>query len=68
MLAGASAGAAAAYAVVRIIESQLFGVQPHDPAVFAGATVLLLIMAVAAAFFPARRASRIDPLVALRHE
>ena len=68
VLAGASAGTAAAYAVVQIIGSQLFGVQPHDPAVFAGATVLLLIMAVSAAFFPARRASRIDPLVALRHE
>jgi predicted permease len=68
VLAGASAGTAAAYAVVRILESQLFGVQPHDPAVFAGATVLLLLMAVSAAFFPARRASRIDPLVALRHE
>ena len=68
VLAGASAGTAAAYAVVQIIGSQLFGVQPHDPAVFAGATALLVIMAIAATFFPARRASRIDPLVALRYE
>ena len=65
---GAAAGMAAAYGIVRIVESQLFGVQPHDPLIFAAAVSLLLAMAVAAAFFPARRASRIDPLVALRHE
>ena len=65
---GALAGVAAAYGVVRIVESQLFGIQPHDPLVFAAAVALLVGMAMAAAFFPARRASRIDPLVALRHE
>lgn len=65
---GALAGTIAAYGIVRIVESQLFGIQPHDPLVFAAAVALLLAMAMAAAFFPARRASRIDPLVALRHE
>jgi predicted permease len=65
---GALAGVATASGVVRIVESQLFGIQPHDPLVFAAAVALLLGMATAAAFFPARRASRIDPLVALRHE
>ena len=67
-LAGIVAGAAAAYAVVRIVENQLFGIEPHDPSVFAAAACLLLLMAMAAAFFPARRAARIDPLQALRHE
>ena len=62
------AGTAGAYATVRVLESQLFGVEHHDPAVFAAAIVLVLIMAIAAAFFPARQAARIDPLVALRHE
>ena len=65
---GALAGVAAAYGVVRIVESQLFGIQPRDPLVFAAAVALLVGMAMAAAFFPARRAARIDPLVALRHE
>lgn len=65
---GAFAGVAAAYGVVRIVESQLFGIQPHDPLVFTAAVALLAGMAMAAAFFPARRAARIDPLVALRHE
>jgi predicted permease len=65
---GVLAGTASAYGIVRIVESQLFGIRPHDPLVFAAAVALMLAMAVAAAFFPARRASRIDPLVALRHE
>jgi len=46
----------------------LFGVEPHDPMALAGATALLLAMALIAAYMPARRASRIDPFSALRHE
>jgi ABC-type antimicrobial peptide transport system permease subunit len=68
VMAGAAAGLAAAFGAVRLVQSQLFGVQPHDPAALAGATALLLAMALAAAYLPARRASRIDPLTALRHE
>ena len=68
VIAGAAAGLAATFAVIRLVQSQLFGVEPHDPAALAGATALLLSMAFAAAYLPARRAARIDPLTALRHE
>jgi predicted permease len=68
VIAGAAIGLAGAFGVVRLVQSQLFGVQPNDPAALAGATALLLTMAFAAAYLPARRASRIDPLTALRHE
>jgi ABC-type antimicrobial peptide transport system permease subunit len=68
VIAGAALGLAGAFLAVRLLESQLFGVQPDDPVALAGATALLLTMAFAAAYLPARRASRIDPLTALRHE
>lgn len=56
------------FAAERLIRNQLFGVEPRDPFVLAAATVLLLTMALAAAYLPAGRASRIEPLAALRHE
>ena len=68
VLAGAAVGLIGSFAVVRAVQSQLFGVQPRDPFVLSSATVLLVAMAVIAAYLPARRASRIDPLTALRHE
>jgi predicted permease len=68
VIAGAGVGLGGAFAVVRLVQSQLFGVQPYDPAALGGATILLLAMASAAAYLPARRASRIDPLTALRHD
>jgi predicted permease len=65
---GLVVGIAAAFVSTRVIESQLFGVGARDPVVFAGAAVALLLVAVAASWVPARRASRVDPQVALRVE
>ncbi len=52
----------------RVISSELYGVAPRDPAIMAGVAVVLLAVAVSACWFPARRATKIDPLVALRFE
>src|SRR4051812_25653135 len=57
-----------AAATSRLIESFLFGTKPNDPATMALATGILLAAALAAGYGPARRASRVDPIVALRHE
>jgi ABC-type lipoprotein release transport system permease subunit len=61
-------GASAALASSRLIESFLFETKPNDPSAVALAATILLISALAAGYGPARRASRVDPLTALRHE
>jgi len=65
---GTAAGVLAGLLCGRLVESQLFGVQAGDPPVFVISVAALLAAAFAAAFIPARRASRIDPMTALRHE
>ena len=65
---GLAIGTAAALASSRFIESLLFGTKPNDPSALALAAAIMLTAALAAGYGPARRASRVDPLAALRHE
>jgi predicted permease len=65
---GVVLGGAGALALVRLIKSRLYGVAPHDPVTLLGSALLLLAVAVLAAWIPARRAARVDPMVALRCE
>jgi predicted permease len=65
---GIALGAAASFGLGRVISSQLYGVKPSDPATFLGATALVLIVSCVACCIPARRAVRVDPMVALRYE
>lgn len=67
-LSGVALGLAAGWYATRFVESFLYGIPPRDPLSFAAAAVLLLIVTAAAAWFPARRASRTDPMDALRSD
>lgn len=67
-LAGLVVGIVAGTFVTRVLTDMLFGVTPRDPLTFAGVPVLLLVVALLACYIPARRATRIDPLTALRAE
>jgi ABC-type antimicrobial peptide transport system permease subunit len=67
-VAGISLGLVAALAANRVLSSLVYGITTTDPVTFAGVALLLAGIAVLAAWLPARRATRIDPLVALRNE
>ncbi len=63
---GIAAGSGAAYALVRAMRTQVFGLATVEPGVFVGAIAVLLVVSLAGCYFPAWRATRIDPLTALR--
>ena len=65
---GLAIGAAVSLAVTRLLSSMLFEVKPGDPITLIAVALLLMLVALAACYIPARRASHVDPLVALRHE
>jgi ABC-type antimicrobial peptide transport system permease subunit len=67
-MAGSVVGVIGAVVGVRLTSDLVYGVSPLDPASLLGATGLLIIVGLSAAYFPARRASRLDPAVTLRGE
>jgi putative ABC transport system permease protein len=67
-LAGVAIGVASAFGLTRVLASFLFGVTARDPLVFVGVPLLLSTVALAGVWLPARRAAKVDPVVALRTE
>jgi ABC-type antimicrobial peptide transport system permease subunit len=65
---GIVVGVAAAFGVTRVMNTMLYHVKAMDPMTLAGVSVLLLLVSLLACFLPARRATRVDPLIALRYE
>jgi putative ABC transport system permease protein len=67
-LFGISLGLASALGITRLLASELYGVSPADPATFLAAAVLMASVTLLACYIPTRRAMRVDPILALRHQ
>jgi putative ABC transport system permease protein len=65
---GIAIGIIAGIVLARVLQSLLFGMQPSDPAMYATASVAIALVAAAACYIPARRATKIEPSIALRYE
>jgi ABC-type antimicrobial peptide transport system permease subunit len=65
---GIAIGICAAIGLTRYLENMLYGLRPFDPLTYSAAVLVMLAVALTAGWLPARRASRLDPMVALRHE
>jgi ABC-type antimicrobial peptide transport system permease subunit len=65
---GAAIGLVAAWGLTRYLSGLLLGVSATDPVVFGGVLIVLVSAAALASYLPARRAARVDPVIALRHE